>query len=376
LPNRRPSRRPLRWLVSGLLAIGAHGLLLAALLLLGALEPTIPTIAAMPSAESPAATEPEQPMEIASLVEALDRPAELTAAEKKQKAEEERKDKAGQVVDIAKPAIELHPDSARFLAEHDSTVAHETKGAVGKGQAGAPQAAAPPPLPTVASRPAGGGPQGPVLAMRGPLGTKVPSPAGPPSEVENIGPDGNLAHSNPNSPLKPPDRPGGSAPPGSAVTPNLLPSAHALAQALGMGAGSPDYLDDVEASDSTGLNAKKWKFAAFFNRIKRAVADEWHPDELLGRHDPSGNIYGAQDRTTMLKVQLRPDGTVGELKVARGSGVEFLDDEAMSAFRRAQPFENPPPGLVDSDGFIRFNFGFIVQLSGRTSFKFYKYSKE
>jgi TonB family protein len=154
-------------------------------------------------------------------------------------------------------------------------------------------------------------------------------------------------------------------------TSSRVPSPEALQHALGLGAGSPDFVEDMDESDGTGLNAKKWRFAAFVNRVKRMVAAEWHPDELLSRHDPSGHIHGATDRTTVLKVQLDPDGRIIELKVARSSGVEFLDDEAMSSFRRAQPFNTPPPALIDSDGYIRFNFGFIVQLSGRTAFEFY-----
>jgi TonB family protein len=160
--------------------------------------------------------------------------------------------------------------------------------------------------------------------------------------------------------------------PNKPSTPSLVPSPGALQNALGLGAGSPDFLDDLDESESTGLNAKKWKFAAFFNRVKRMVAEEWHPDELLSRHDPSGHIDDATDRTTVLKVQLDQDGRIVDLKVARSSGVDFLDDEAMSSFRRAAPFENPPPELFDGERYIRFNFGFIVQPSHGTSFKFYK----
>jgi hypothetical protein len=50
-----------------------------------------------------------------------------------------------------------------------------------------------------------------------------------------------------------------------------------------------------------------------------------------------------------------------------------LDDEAVAAFRRGQPYKNAPHGLADADGTVRFRFGFIVQMSGRTSYKFYKY---
>jgi TonB family protein len=153
---------------------------------------------------------------------------------------------------------------------------------------------------------------------------------------------------------------------------NLNPSTSVLQQALGEGAGSPDYLHDLDDSDATGLNSRKWKFAAFFNRMKSLVRGEWHPDQLLQRHDPTGHIYGAKDRVTVLKVELKLDGRVQDVNVKQSSGVEFLDDEAMSAFRRAQPFENAPQPLADPDGIIRFSFAFVVQLSGKTSIRWYR----
>jgi len=378
--GRRKGPGAARITIAVVLALLWHGVVLTGLELMGAFSHFTPTaLQLVQSSEATRQNEPEQPLEIESLVESLEHPPELTEAEKKEKEEEERKDQTGQVVDVAKPAVEQRPDDARFLAEYDSRVSRETKGAVGKGQAGAPQPAAPaqPPSPPSAAQPPSpaGGPKSQALAMRGPLGTKVPGTSSPASEVQTIGPDGDLAHRAGAGPVRPPEVPGGGSLPGSETrpTPNLVPSQSMLEHALGMGSGSPDFLEDMEEADSTGLNAKKWKFAAFINRVKRAVAEEWHPDELLSRHDPSGHIYGANDRTTVLKVQLRPDGGIADLQVSRPSGVDFLDDEAMSAFRRAQPFDNPPAGMADSDGFIRFKFGFIVQLSGRTSFKVYKY---
>ena len=106
--------------------------------------------------------------------------------------------------------------------------------------------------------------------------------------------------------------------------------------------------------------------------MKSLVRGEWHPDQLLSRHDPSGNIYGAKDRVSVLRVELKLDGRVQDVRIKQTSGVEFLDEEAMKAFRLAQPFENVPQPLADPDGVVRFNFAFIVQLSGRTSFKVYR----
>ena len=58
--------------------------------------------------------------------------ADLERQEEARKAEEERKEvesiKApGQVVDLPTPLEQKRPDKARFVSEHDSTVAHETK---------------------------------------------------------------------------------------------------------------------------------------------------------------------------------------------------------------------------------------------------------
>ena len=133
------------------------------------------------------------------------------------------------------------------------------------------------------------------------------------------------------------------------------------------------HLADLDEGDATSLNSRKWKLAGFFNRMKSQVREEWHPDQPLSKHDPSGNIYGSKDRMTMLKVELFRNGHVKEVSVLKPSGVEFLDDEAMSAFRRAQPFANPPEQLADPDGIIRFQFGFVVQVSGFTSFRIRKY---
>jgi outer membrane biosynthesis protein TonB len=50
--------------------------------------------------------------------------------------------------------------------------------------------------------------------------------------------------------------------------------------------------------------------------------------------------------------------------VIRGSGVDFLDDEAIRAFTAAAPFPNPPSVLRGDDGNITFNFGFYFEIDG------------
>ncbi|HVE83290.1 MAG TPA: energy transducer TonB, partial [Myxococcales bacterium] len=79
--------------------------------------------------------------------------------------------------------------------------------------------------------------------------------------------------------------------------------------------------------------------------------------------DPTGNIYGGHDRFTLLQVTLDDQGTVKTVQVEKSCGVDFLDLEAVHSFERAQPFPNPPPGLVQSDSTVRFEFGFFIDMS-------------
>ncbi len=154
--------------------------------------------------------------------------------------------------------------------------------------------------------------------------------------------------------------------------PNLLPSKELLRRVVG--GGSVDKLDGVKSGKITALNARKWKFASFFNRLKRQVAQNWHPGQVYQRRDPQGNVYGTKDRITVLRVELHKDGSIKDLIVQKASGVGFLDDEAARAFRAAGPFPNPPPGLLGNKKLITFSFGFYFQIgSRRDSWKIFRY---
>src|SRR5262249_34924452 len=146
-----------------------------------------------------------------------------------------------------------------------------------------------------------------------------------------------------------------------------------LASAVG-GTGSPDYLKDVDDGDETLLNTKRWKYWSFFSRVKRGVAQVWRPENAYRLRDPTGQIYGMKNRMTVLRLSLRPDGSLfGDPIVEKASGVDFLDDEAVSAFKTAQPFPNPPPGLVDKESnLITFRFGFYFEVGGGPVFKVFR----
>jgi TonB family protein len=123
--------------------------------------------------------------------------------------------------------------------------------------------------------------------------------------------------------------------------------------------GAPnDDLHDVDVGDGTFLNTREFKYAGFFNRVKQAVGENWNPTGAMRRQDPQGRRAGAVSRVTLVTVVLNQEGELKDIRIAKSCGVDYLDEEAVAAFQRAQPFLYPPPGLLDSDGLIRFQFGF------------------
>jgi TonB family protein len=144
--------------------------------------------------------------------------------------------------------------------------------------------------------------------------------------------------------------------------PTLMPSPGVVDKIIG--AAANDHLKDVEEGDGTYLNTREWKYASFFNRVKQSVGQHWNPSAQLRLRDPTGVIYGGKDRYTVLSVTLNDSGMVKDIYVEKSSGIDFLDLEAVHSFERAQPFVNPPPGLVDNDAKVRFSFGFMIDMGG------------
>jgi TonB family protein len=139
------------------------------------------------------------------------------------------------------------------------------------------------------------------------------------------------------------------------------------------GGGAPnDDLQNVAVGDGTALNTREWKYASFFNRVKQSVGQHWSPGNELRARDPSGSIYGGKDRYTVLAVTLDETGRLKDAYVEKSSGVDFLDVEAVKAFERAQPFPNPPPGLLATDQTVKFQFGFFLELTGRPGMRLFR----
>ncbi len=323
------------------------------------------------------------------------RPSRPRATKKqrpKEKVEPKKPDRAdGQVVHIPPPPREERPTDAKLLSEYDSKV---DKQQVSRDKR--------PPSPRVkkADRElisTGSDDDGDTKrrdkvpkrkqvnsGAAGPGDKRTPSERpgldalGDPSErrvaiadAPKVAEGGGIFRRAPDDPSERARNPGGGGEVGGHPDPqsvrDLLPSLGY--EALARSDGSIDHLDDVDEGDATFLNTREWKHAWFFNRVKRTVQRRWHAVDRHRRHDPYGRVFGVRDRLTVLDVTIKADGSLEDVYVVKDCGVAFLDEAAVQAFREAQPFPNPPLALQDSDGNIRFKFGFYLEIHGRGGFR-------
>ncbi len=126
------------------------------------------------------------------------------------------------------------------------------------------------------------------------------------------------------------------------------------------GAPQNDLLNE-EVGDRVDLNTTKYPYAGYMDRIRRQVNYWWQQnlDNL-----PSSVRLAKDAYTTEVEVILNADGALEHISVSEPSGVAELDDAVVRAFRLAAPFENPPAGLVQSDGRVYLpDFDFTVKFS-------------
>jgi TonB family protein len=304
----------------------------------------------------------------------------------------------GQVVDVAPGNDQKPPDDAKFLAEHNNKVEKQTKSkdqtAFYKNAQPKRTTTTPPSEATGHDNAAkaqqagnGGAGQDELEKQAGKIAGHLDVPSaekrdkvallqnGPHGEVKNQDESQKLKGNSEKLNISPgplgqgEEKSASEGHAGQRNVANLMPSAATMDKIAG--AAANDHLDDVDQGDGTFLNTREFKYATFFNRVKQSVGEHWDPSTPLRSRDPEGKIYAFKDRYTMLSVTLDTTGRIKSVSVEKSSGVEFLDDEAVAAFERSQPFPNPPPGLVDH-GLVHFSFGFFLEVNSASSFKIFR----
>lgn len=390
-PPRRRRSSSARTLAAVALALLAHGLAVGALLLFS-----------RPRPERPPAPKPVALRSIST--DEWDRNRRVSATSTADRVEPEKRRQPpekldGQIVAVAPGNEEAPPEDTQFLAEKNNRVEKQTasrdrtpdyKNPAAKrttnrqpeevGKAEREQAATEPRLgvPNPNSKTAEGGKarmEVPKVERRTQIALKTP-----PTDLQGPGPsvqnrqasapiDGN-AEALKVSPGGGDERGMAAGGVGQKRQLRLLPSPAAMDEIIG--APANDHLEDVEEGEGTFLNTREFRYAGYFNRLRQAVGENWNPSEKLRVRDPTGTIYSGRDRHTVLSITLDAQGNLRDVHVQKSSGLDFLDLEAIQSFERAQPFPNPPPGLLDDDATVRFTFGFLLEMGSGPRLRLYR----
>lgn len=305
---------------------------------------------------------------------------------------EQERMEGGQVVSLG-PTNEQAPDKpTKYLSEHDSKVAKETrardtsafyKNALSKVQKEGRNEKEAPGAPVVSARPGDGGAGGGTEQKRARTEAELPSKQRRDALRVAESPEGTLrsresseafkgngkkvAIADPGSPSQPsavgPGAPG-TAPgaPGAQKPLNLKLEGPVGASGPVAGGPMPDDLRGIEEGDETLLNSRGFKFAGFLNRVKETVGRVWvqRVQDEATKRDPTGQLYSYRDRRTVVEFTLDRKGEVTDVHVATSCGVQYLDEIAVDAFRIVQRFPNPPPGLLQENGVVRLPFAFTL----------------
>jgi TonB family protein len=391
--NKRRRRRehPGRYLLALILALLAHGAFIGLLALMAFIQVNLPP---EPKTSKPSAVA-LRPLNAQDWAKNRGQPppnanASNTPPPKKKEERKPDKNPNGQVVDVAPGNNQQAPD-AKYLAEHDNkvnketrsreqtpfyknampqTTARQTRTGEGKGDEAAGHVAGnngrgtdDRPLAEGGKKPAFELPDArrkQEIAMK-----QDPNSRGPGMEVTNRDESDEVIGNGKRLRIQQGSgtgEEGSEGRMGSEGLARLMPSQAVMNQILG---GAPnDHLKDVDEGEGTFLNTREWKYASFFNRVKQSVGTQWNPNSALMHRDPSGSIYGGRDRYTMVHVTLDKNGQVADIAIEKSSGLDFLDMEAVESFKRAQPFPNPPSGLLEDDSKVRFSFGFFMDMGG------------
>ncbi|MFY0568622.1 energy transducer TonB family protein [Archangium lansingense] len=387
--RRRRRERPARYLIALVLALLAHGAFVGLLSLMAYIQLNLPPEPKPPKPASAVALRPLSAQDWAKNrgPQAPNGPVPPLSKQPEKKPEEHPK---GQVVDVA-PGNQQEAPDAKYLAEHDNKVEKETRA---KDQTPFYRNATPQTTAREAREGSGSSDEkAPHIAGNNGMGAderplkeggkksafelpdakkkqeialkQDPNSPGPGMEVNNRNESDEVVGNSKRLRIQQgsnEDEEGSDGRMGTPGMAKLMPSQAVMDQIIG---GAPnDHLKDAEEGDGTYLNTREWKYASFFNRVKQSVGTQWDPNSALMRRDPTGQTYSGRDRYTLVNVTLDENGRVANITIEKSCGLDFLDLAAVESFKKAQPFPNPPSGLLGDDSTVRFQFGFFMDMGG------------
>lgn len=152
-----------------------------------------------------------------------------------------------------------------------------------------------------------------------------------------------------------------------AVSPLPLPGAAAREMRTGYSALA-EFVPDVQEGGFTALNTDQFIHYTFYARTNEQIRNRWVAmiRQFVRQNLPTEiNRLAQKTQITEVEIILTPEGEFKKAILHQGAESRDLDEIAVTAFRLAAPFNNPPSEMVKEDGFIHLHYGFHVQFRPR-----------
>lgn len=127
-------------------------------------------------------------------------------------------------------------------------------------------------------------------------------------------------------------------------------------------ARSSDFIEEVPLGDFTRLNTQEFKFYGFYHRIRQKLEQFWGAklqEEMERLYRSGRTIASGRNLLTSLVIKMNSKGEIVHIQLNSTSGVQELDDVAITSFNEAGPFPNPPKNML-KDGVATIKWGFAV----------------
>lgn len=125
-----------------------------------------------------------------------------------------------------------------------------------------------------------------------------------------------------------------------------------------------DYLPGIKPGEKTVLNTSEFVYYSFYRRVQDSVVYVWNKlvGEYIDAHPDVRKNLSKKDYITEVEAVLTKDGDFVSMVILKSSGVRGIDEAPGKAFMASGPFENPPKGMIEPDGFVRMRWRFIVSV--------------
>jgi hypothetical protein len=140
---------------------------------------------------------------------------------------------------------------------------------------------------------------------------------------------------------------------------------HNVAREARMGDSTiPDFIPEVKVGGFTALNQDQFLYYTFYSRINEQIRNRWLDNLRTVLNDSPRtqvNRWSERPQIGEFEVLLTPDGRYLKTVLYRHADASIIDEAAVSAFRLAAPFNNPPSEIVESDGLIHLHYLFHLE---------------